>query len=132
MADDDLDPENEESAPEGFRRQIERHWKEYLPKKYRALKQSGQLEEAVREAAVLTGNALADLLHKGLPYNQAWELVREEWAFLVAEDDQEALRPQFPPHELAAITDLLRQMPTGSSQAAPSNAPAETSPPSGS
>lgn len=67
--------------------QIEEHWQEHRPKMYRALRQTGQLKKAVFSAQELTSDSLSDLLQKGLPYNQAWELVREEWAFLPSEED---------------------------------------------
>jgi len=54
---------------------------------YAELKKSGQLEAtAKRMWAEYTGN-LADLVQKGLPYNQAEELSRER-AFPPGESDQ--------------------------------------------
>jgi hypothetical protein len=35
----------------------------------------------------LTSDALHSLLEKGVPYDQASESVREEWAFLPSEED---------------------------------------------
>jgi hypothetical protein len=67
--------------------QIKAHWQKYRPKMSKALAAKGQLDEAVQAAADRTSDALADLVAKGLAYNQAWELVREEWAFLPSEDD---------------------------------------------
>ena len=67
--------------------QIKAHWKEHRPKMFKALEQAGQLEASVHAAQELTADALSDLLDQGLPYNQAWELVREEWAFLPSEDN---------------------------------------------
>ena len=56
-----------------------------------ALKKAGQFERSVNQAADLTSDALADLIHKGVPYDQAWASVREEWAFLPSEEDPSEL-----------------------------------------
>ena len=62
---------------------IKAHWKRHRPKMYRELEQAGELDEAVTTAESLTADALYDLtVVKKMPYDQAWELVREEWAFL--------------------------------------------------
>ncbi len=68
-------------------RQIKAHWRQYRPKMYRAMEEAGQLDKAVYEAQERTGEALADLVEKGMDWNQAWELIREEWAFLPSEDE---------------------------------------------
>jgi hypothetical protein len=50
------------------------------------LEREGALDEAVATAADLTRDALAHLIsEKGMPYDQAWELVREEWGFVEGE-----------------------------------------------
>jgi hypothetical protein len=68
--------------------QIKAHWKQHRPKMYAALEQQGKLEEAVHAAQELTSDALYRLeVEERLPYDQAWELVREEWALLPSEDD---------------------------------------------
>lgn len=71
--------------------QIKDHWKEHRPTMYAALEQAGNLEASVYAAQELTLDALDELLNQGLPYNQAWESVREEWAFLPSEDDAPVL-----------------------------------------
>lgn len=71
-------------------RQIKAHWKQYRPKMYRGLEATGELDKAVYESQERTGEAMADLVEKGMDWNQAWELIREEWAFLPAEEDEEA------------------------------------------
>lgn len=63
------------------------HWLKYRPKMSAALKKEGQFEASVNQAADLTSDALADLIHKGVPYDQAWPSVREDWAFLPSEED---------------------------------------------
>jgi hypothetical protein len=63
------------------------HWKKYRPKMYRELLKGGKLQERVVKAAQLTEEALEDLLSEGVPYDQAWELVREMWICLPTEED---------------------------------------------
>jgi hypothetical protein len=67
--------------------QIKAHWKQYRPKMSAALEKQGKLQESVHMAQEPTSDALHKLLEQGLPYDQAWELVREEWAFLPSEED---------------------------------------------
>ena len=67
--------------------QIREHWKKYRPQMYAELKKSGHLQESVYVAQERTKDLMDSLLHKGLPHHQAWELAREEWAFLPSEDD---------------------------------------------
>src|SRR5713101_7331318 len=68
--------------------QIKRHWQEHRPRMYRKLEQNGQLHQALVQAQNQTSDALHSLLRQGVPYDQAWESVREEWAFLPGEDDE--------------------------------------------
>jgi hypothetical protein len=72
-------------------REILEHWRVHRPRMYADLKRQGELEAAALDAQERTVGALVDLLHKGVPYPQAWELVREEWAFLPSEEDVPAL-----------------------------------------
>ena len=67
---------------------IKWHWQEHRPRMYRELEQSGQLHQALQDAQGLTSDALHRLLQQGVPYGQAWESVREEWAFLPSEQDE--------------------------------------------
>ena len=66
--------------------QIKAHWKKYRPQMYAALEKSGHLQESVYQAQERT-NDLMDklLLVDRLPHHQAWEMAREEWAFLPSE-----------------------------------------------
>jgi hypothetical protein len=73
--------------------QIKAHWQKYRPRMCAELEREGRLDEAVQQARDLTSEALAEALQKGVPYHQAWESVREEWAFLPSEEDErESLR----------------------------------------
>ena len=66
--------------------QIRAHWKRHRPKMYAELKKSGHLNESVYAAQERTSDLMDSLLDKGLPHHQAWELAREEWAFLPSEE----------------------------------------------
>jgi hypothetical protein len=72
----------------GLGLKIKHHWKKYRPRMYRELEKSGHLEESLSLAEHLTGEAYSELRDQGLDYQQAWESVREEWAFLPSEEDQ--------------------------------------------
>jgi len=65
--------------------QIKAHWQRHRPKLSAELERDGALDEAVATAADLTADVLARLIQQGMPYDQAWELAREEWAFLPEE-----------------------------------------------
>lgn len=79
--------------------QIKEHWKRHRPRMYQQLLQSGKLQESIEAAANLTTDALANLVQKGTPYDQALEAVREQWAFLPDEQDQPELG--FDPEKLS-------------------------------
>ena len=66
--------------------QIKAHWKKYRPQMSAQLQREGKLEESVYAAQELTSDLMDSLLDKKLSYHQAWELAREEWAFLPSED----------------------------------------------
>ena len=87
-----------------------RSWKKYLPKMYRDLKQSGDLQKALDNAVMNTMEAEHNLfmqLRKQNPPPQtgdflkaaahieqlnrtAWEIVREMWILLPAEENEES------------------------------------------
>lgn len=66
-------------------RQAKSHWKEFLPKRYARLEKEGSLTKALFEAQEKTHDELQSLIRDGLPYNQAWELVREKYLLLPPE-----------------------------------------------
>jgi hypothetical protein len=88
----------EESSAERYLgnlgQQIKLHWEKYRPAMYRQLEQSGKLDQALLQAREQTSDALHSLLRQGVPYHQAWESVREEWAFLPSEADQPLPKPE--------------------------------------
>lgn len=93
-------------AAQGLKQEARAHWKEFRPKMYRELAQSGKLEEALDKsvAQTLRENTLIiqQLQDKEKPekdylkrvrqlksiQQQAWELVREKYLFLPAEQDK--------------------------------------------
>lgn len=77
--------------------QAKKHWKEFRPKMYRELQRSGQLNQALRQAAENTVEDLINCIHRGMKYDQAWELVRERYLFLPSEEDQPHLAEQNDP-----------------------------------
>lgn len=71
---------------------IAAHWEEHRPKMTARLKAAGQFEQAVKTAAALTTEAVITYnppggCNGGQIFWEAWELFREEWAFLPAEED---------------------------------------------
>ncbi|MBM4439772.1 MAG: hypothetical protein FJ027_05100 [Candidatus Rokubacteria bacterium] len=93
MSDSDTTAQTDEAhvlheAPAALVVQIAHHWETYRPRMSRALKTEGTFEESVQAAALLTSEATHSLMTEaGLNPDQARELMREEWAFLPAEDD---------------------------------------------
>ena len=62
------------------------HWKEHLPKKYKALKQAGTLNSEALKAAEMTLDEQAELIAQGYPPEAAWEMVREQYLFQPEEE----------------------------------------------
>lgn len=65
----------------------DQHWQEHCPRMYRELEDSGQLDEMLDAVQENTASMLKELIAQGMPYNQAWELVREQWLLLPEEKD---------------------------------------------
>jgi hypothetical protein len=68
---------------------IRAHWLEFRPKMCADLEAEGKLDAAIDAAARRTSDAVLDLVGKGTPLLFAWEQLREEWAILPAEEDEE-------------------------------------------
>jgi hypothetical protein len=81
-------------APPALVAQVAHHWETYRPKMSRAMKAAGTFDASVRQAAQMTSDAVYDLMIKGVAHDQAWELMREEWAFLPEEEDGEDEDPE--------------------------------------
>lgn len=76
----------------------ERHWREHRPNMVRELEAQGKLEEALYEAQERTTDELLEIMERleteqGLTVQQsrdaAWEMVRERYILLPAEEDDE-------------------------------------------
>jgi hypothetical protein len=72
----------------------EKHWREFLPKMVRELEAKGLLHETLLEAEEKTKEEMAnlriELMKQGLTadqaHRQAWEMVREKYILLPAEE----------------------------------------------
>jgi hypothetical protein len=62
-----------------------KHWQEYLPEKYRALKKAGTLESELAAAAEMTLQEMQSKREAGLNQVEAWEMVREHHLILPEE-----------------------------------------------
>lgn len=84
-----MEDRDDDDAPPSLVVQIAHHWETYRPKMSRAMKAEGTFEESVQAAALLTSEATYEAMTAhGLNPDQARELMREEWAFLPAEDEE--------------------------------------------
>jgi hypothetical protein len=79
----------------GYGLMAERHWREFRPKMVRKLEAEGKLQEALYEAQERTLDEMIPLSSKlmeeqGLTHqqarDQAWEMVRESYILLPAEE----------------------------------------------
>lgn len=79
------------SALTGLGREIEDHWREHRPNMVRELERRGVLYDRLKAAEDRTWEELEDLIQEGVDYYAAWEMVREKYAFLPAEEHVAAL-----------------------------------------
>jgi hypothetical protein len=76
-----------------LRADIRAHWKKYLPRMTKRLAEAGTLEARIEEAARQTEEAVLSYVQaaQGSTFSpaqafwQAWEIYRNDWAFLPAE-----------------------------------------------
>jgi hypothetical protein len=88
------------------------HWKEFQPTRYQELKESGQLEQALQQAAEQTHLEMSELEEAGYQNHEAWEMVRERYLFLPEEpglEDQSVSEAASLHQEAVAIMNLLLQ-----------------------
>ena len=65
-----------------LRQMILGHWKAHRPQTVEDLQRKHQLEQAISEAEARTADLLYELLSiQKMPYQDAWELATQEWAF---------------------------------------------------
>jgi hypothetical protein len=79
-----------------LRPQVVAHWEKYRPKMTARLKQAGLFDQAVDAAVALTTEAVLTYRapaggNEAQAFWQAWEVYREEWAFLPSEEALEEL-----------------------------------------
>lgn len=87
------------------------HWKEHTPKRYKALKAAGTLNEEALNAAAMTLDAQAELIAGGYPPEAAWEIVREEYLFVPEEEDASEEAPPSPGYLLnLQLNRILRDL----------------------
>jgi hypothetical protein len=89
---------------------IAAHWEEHRPKMTKRLKAAGQFEQAVKTAAALTTEAVITYYppkggNMGMAFWEAWELFRNEWAFLPTEEDVPELGTDPAAWEMPVIPD---------------------------
>lgn len=73
-----------------------KHWKTYLPKKYRALKKAGTLEKELAAAADLTLKDMQDCREAGMSVHEAWQESRELHLILKEEPSPSEQMPDNP------------------------------------
>ena len=84
------------------------HWQEFQPSRFKALKASGKLELALRDAAERTAREMDGLEASGMTNQEAWEVVREQYLFPPEEGTKPAQdSPFWSPSAPASATDLM-------------------------
>ncbi|MBK8638619.1 MAG: hypothetical protein IPN92_10140 [Chromatiaceae bacterium] len=68
-----------------FQSEIKRHWKKWLPKKWRALVEAGTVEEETLAVAQMAQQEKLSLMQAGYPETAADEVVRAEYILLKPE-----------------------------------------------
>ncbi len=69
--------------------QARAHWKEFQPKRFKALQKNGKLNEALKAAAEQTHREMTQLEAAGYREHEAWEMVREQYLFPPEEKTKE-------------------------------------------
>ncbi len=84
-----------------------KHWKEYLPRKYRALKRAGTLEKELAAAADLTLKDMDELKASGLNVHEAWQASRELRLLLKEEPGPSEQMPDNPAYDAMVEANKL-------------------------
>src|SRR4051794_17813381 len=84
------DATKRERAMDDWKEQARKHWKEFRPKLFRALKKDGKLEAALDDAVERTSREMAELQAMGYKDYEAWEVVRESYLFVPEEGKKPA------------------------------------------
>ena len=84
-----------ERSLSGYGLMAKRHWREFCPRMFRRLEMTGTLEEALYEAQETTLDEMEALTRKleteqkltsQQAHDQAWEMIREKYILLPAEE----------------------------------------------
>ena len=75
----------------GLVQTIRQHWQTYRPAMCADLAADGRLEQSIQQAADNTRAAVDQLIDEGMHFLGAWEAVREQWAILPAEGEDDDL-----------------------------------------
>jgi hypothetical protein len=75
---------------EAFAAMARNHWKKWLPRKWKALMESGQAEAEVRAAAQMAQQEKLRLMKMGAQEHEADEIVRAEFLLLKPEPEADA------------------------------------------
>ena len=69
---------------------IRKHWQKFLPKMFNRLEQTGELDDKIAQAAQWTIELVnLTIQTTGASMWEAWEVTRETYAILPAEDEDE-------------------------------------------
>ena len=82
------------------------HWKKWLPETYLNLKQQGTLEAVIEKAVSQTVIEMDQLLDAGMNYDQAWEMVRQEYLLLPPEKKE----PDLERPELEELLEVRKEL----------------------
>jgi hypothetical protein len=85
-----------------------KHWKEYLPKKYRALKKAKTLEKELAAAADLTLKDMQDCRRAGMNVHEAWQESRELHLILREETSPDDQMPDNPAWDAMVAANRIR------------------------
>lgn len=72
---------------EAFAVMARKHWKKWLPRKWKALVASGQAEVAIRTATQTANKEMLELMQAGYPETAAEEVVKAEYILLKPEPE---------------------------------------------
>ncbi len=86
--------------------QARAHWKEFQPKRFKALQKAGTLQETLKDAAERTHLEMSALEESGFSNSEAWEMTRELYLF---PPEEPGLSKENLP-AMKELNDLTREM----------------------
>lgn len=98
---------------QNWKDQAKAHWKEFQPKRFKALQQAGKLDEALDQAANQTYLEVSQLEESGFQPSEAFQMVMESYLFPPMEGQPEKPATSLT-HEMAkAMASGQRSMQIG-------------------